>query len=542
MEASFKKDQIVRAKVSGYPWWPGFVKTALKSDSFEVVFFGDFSRANLAASKIREYHDVEEPADKRNKKLQLACKVAERILAGKTSLEAERGVFQPKSIKKSLTNAEKSCKSSRRLRPLSHVDDSELLSPDNSLTGDVFSRRPSESKKLFPNSLEAELGLMQPASRIELGPALDLPFNELSRTYSTALAEKPSRKLLQPREASPEAHRSKRLSKLSWVDEEENEQSPEQKTKSKERPAGKAGDEIKIQVTPANTTSSLQKALNGLEKDAQEVKALEEKLEGVWLGLRNHDALVHEAIVKLGDWFREFAKNEKLIDKMFTGRIGGLLMLLQYVCSERSKTQTGFQLLLLEINQLIDKVKLKLIENFFRPSDERLDKYGVYAGTSFTDKWKESFPSFLKQQSIFSSPSTPGNKAEGFAAVELPNTSEMQLEEAKAEAETKGSSEHLEIEPKVAYRVCKKIAKVIYLKGGKTNVKKHVCEDLANHIESLVKSASHNEVEYKQKVIKFLKRLDQKPHQFLEPALKHYKDASSEFLLEFVQNYITRQL
>lgn len=53
------------AKLTGFPWWPAFIKNIKKNNSFEVFYLSDFSRSFLKPSKIRKFEsclneDVEE--------------------------------------------------------------------------------------------------------------------------------------------------------------------------------------------------------------------------------------------------------------------------------------------------------------------------------------------------------------------------------------------------------------------------------------------------------------------------------------------------
>lgn len=79
MESMFRENQIVWAKINGYPWWPAYVKCEPKASQLEVVFFGDFSRAVLHKSKVRVFDEVGCRANSRNKVLNDAVKSAERV-------------------------------------------------------------------------------------------------------------------------------------------------------------------------------------------------------------------------------------------------------------------------------------------------------------------------------------------------------------------------------------------------------------------------------------------------------------------------------
>ena len=39
----FEIDQVVWAKVDGYPWWPGFVRSLSSKGKVEIMFFDDFT-------------------------------------------------------------------------------------------------------------------------------------------------------------------------------------------------------------------------------------------------------------------------------------------------------------------------------------------------------------------------------------------------------------------------------------------------------------------------------------------------------------------
>ncbi len=50
IEEDFEMDQVVWAKVKGFPWWPGVVREVIRSDKdlkkkeYMVFFLGEFSR------------------------------------------------------------------------------------------------------------------------------------------------------------------------------------------------------------------------------------------------------------------------------------------------------------------------------------------------------------------------------------------------------------------------------------------------------------------------------------------------------------------
>ena len=69
MEQNQLVNEIIWAKLGGYPWWPGYIKSKLKN-KYEVCFFGDFTRAYLLPNKIRPFLNSDIEKNKDNKKLQ----------------------------------------------------------------------------------------------------------------------------------------------------------------------------------------------------------------------------------------------------------------------------------------------------------------------------------------------------------------------------------------------------------------------------------------------------------------------------------------
>lgn len=86
MVNDFELDEIVWAKVSGYPWWPGFIASKIEGRQYEVVFLSDLSRAFLSSSKIRNYTDYCPPMNRCTSDLEASQRRAENILNRKITL------------------------------------------------------------------------------------------------------------------------------------------------------------------------------------------------------------------------------------------------------------------------------------------------------------------------------------------------------------------------------------------------------------------------------------------------------------------------
>lgn len=60
-ELTFQINEVVWAKLSGFPWWPAIIISRLENKSYEVLYFGDFTRSFLAAQSIRRFDESRLP-------------------------------------------------------------------------------------------------------------------------------------------------------------------------------------------------------------------------------------------------------------------------------------------------------------------------------------------------------------------------------------------------------------------------------------------------------------------------------------------------
>ena len=82
---SFKKNEIVWAKVRGHPWWPAVfieVERRKEEESAVVNFIGDRTHAFLPLDKVAQYDlKYKELSKTKRRDLQDAIKVANKIKA-----------------------------------------------------------------------------------------------------------------------------------------------------------------------------------------------------------------------------------------------------------------------------------------------------------------------------------------------------------------------------------------------------------------------------------------------------------------------------
>jgi hypothetical protein len=95
MERKFKKGEVVWAKVRGFPWWPGVVRSILhrisktQDETKAVVnFIGDNSHASLPLNKIERFMPkFEEYSNTRHRGLLNSIEIAKKIFNNELTYE-----------------------------------------------------------------------------------------------------------------------------------------------------------------------------------------------------------------------------------------------------------------------------------------------------------------------------------------------------------------------------------------------------------------------------------------------------------------------
>ncbi|EGR28723.1 pwwp domain protein, partial [Ichthyophthirius multifiliis] len=92
-QKAIKKNQVVWAKLKGYPWWPSFVQFVGKQEII-VNFLGENSHATLKFDQVQDfkqyYNQNVKGMNIKNKKLINAIYAGQRIIEGKSTFEQEQ--------------------------------------------------------------------------------------------------------------------------------------------------------------------------------------------------------------------------------------------------------------------------------------------------------------------------------------------------------------------------------------------------------------------------------------------------------------------
>jgi len=109
----YAKNQIVWAKVKGYPWWPAIVAKSNQGrggtieDEVLVNFVGENSHATLRMDKIADFEEeYEMHSNTKSKKLIDSIKIAKRITDGETTYEQEKEKMLRRLLKEDSDDSE----------------------------------------------------------------------------------------------------------------------------------------------------------------------------------------------------------------------------------------------------------------------------------------------------------------------------------------------------------------------------------------------------------------------------------------------------
>ena len=102
MDEEFDLDEIVWAKINGFPWWPSFISSKNDSGLYEVVFLCDLSRSFLRKEKIRHFNEISTKNHVKSKALKKSIQMCKAILNMEMTLIEVIDKCSPKKFSKKL--------------------------------------------------------------------------------------------------------------------------------------------------------------------------------------------------------------------------------------------------------------------------------------------------------------------------------------------------------------------------------------------------------------------------------------------------------
>lgn len=469
MEVTLAANSLVWAKLSGHPWWPGFIKSVNSDDMYEVEYFGDFSRSFLSKSKLKPFSENPSASEKRNPRLCNSYAMALRVYRGQSDIEKEK-----KNVEGKL---------SLKIPPVSK-NKSQLCGSTNSL---------DDQSDLMPFKKQ-----------------MSSPHIKLKSKVITPKGEKTSR---------PKHHKHVNLNNDQiFYDDSEKSESFEKSKKSDMPKANPKPDQPpkKLRLTKFHSripkmdlskqeecemlhNQSIEMSLESLaDPDLERIKTIETKLEDLIKVLGSNLADLETARNSLGDIQNSILSEEQNVHKMHDTKIGSLLVNLQGLLIELQKQDCRFSDVLTMNTFILKTIKRKLLVNFFKTNE--FDRKVMFSSTE-------------KENSINLGKSHEGIVRSGFS-------NERVERESKSAEEVLATSDNHQNNSSKIKRVCKKLAKILYSKSKTIGLKKSQSESISQKIESTIRKNSKSSSDYDRKILQIHEQI-QSSYQKLVDNLAH---------------------
>lgn len=472
MDVTLQPNQLVWAKLVGFPWWPAYIKSKNVNNCYEVEYFGDFERNYFDSSKIRLFSEMASQINRKNIKLMESYRQALRIANGETTIEKEREKYFKKKIEpESLSSI--NCKQAA----LNDVSTTiSAISPVDLVKGvEVFPRTTKSSDSNFVEAIE------------------NLNVNKLIKKK----IRKTNKNLNQRKET-----------RKSHPDFTKTQSMP---IKLQLPTASVIGSTLFFEDCPIGAETQVMANIQTFQKEADIIE-LEAKLRETSEHLTKERPMIAEIRNKLKLCLRMFIQNENSIDKMFQTDIGKLLSHIGERCRQLALVKTHYKELHISASEIIEQIQQKLLISFFQVqsfevprsdfSINRLESNIIAVKKPFNDG-DVSFLTKFPQSSNCNIPE----------ALDIENNVNFSTQR-NANADTP-DPESRKVSEETIFRVCKKVAKLLYTKLGTKGISKADCERAANLVEVRIRGFCKTEGQYQQQIVLLLRRLSKKWERFL---------------------------
>lgn len=498
MDFILTANQIVWAKLSGFPWWPAYIKRMVSKELYEIEYFGEFERNFFDPSRIRPFEEFSSRVNKKNPKLMESFKQALRVMENQSTIEKEREEYFRKKkefenqsvvlarntpINEMSTNYS-ACPPQDHHHEHNNIDMFEQLEKKNFIEG----IENSNFKKSIKKIKKTNRNWKNPKS---------------TRNYSKTRLERhkslPTNSYL--------VRESMIIDRI-YFDESESE----------------------LKVNNASPNPSMDKSVQLINDKLSELIEFVEKDQ------------VNEAEYdkKLSEWNSLFRDSNCLIVDMFDTNIGSNLKYLADKLQQLSQKKQMFKSSYLDTIDVFQNVQHKLISGFF--GDESMDKNqlklsiirmpsNILFKKKILELNEKQFHNKFPQSSNFSL-----NEC-----MDLENNINYQANKIVTCKDDKKENEFRLVNDEVIFKVCKKMAKLLYVELSQRRKTKADCENVANLIENRIRNSCNSSEEYRKKCYFFLKKLSGKCEKFLL-ALKNTSMISRDLPInDIVQTFLIKK-
>lgn len=483
MESRFTKNHIVWAKLYGHPWWPGYVRKFTKRQEYEIIFFGDFSRAYLSTNKVKDFEEFKPKADLSSKKIKASFEMAERVFKCQSTISEEQTKF--------------------KLR-FSDDSESESIEDHRKLTMKKYSNKQKFNK-------DQRIARLEKLSEMVVNSTQ----SKESEINSTTVVQQPSLLQCDPKANLYQNIFSQPICNSNW-DKFNGVLTPINDALNK--PTNSSSEKTKMQQRRNSETTAIS---NDLVKDVLGERISEESIQKspdgesfqlfqatlvLWEEFQKELSL-EEAKIKIQIWYNAFLAFIQGEGALLASSIGSSCQAILSLWSYRALKNPTLCSVERLLTLTMTKMKEVLFVKFFNSGE--LSLFNSSFISEFSPNGDLQAESKLVVQSVQNSSSDAGKHRNPRNAKTMKNVIN------KRKMQGIQHSLNILISENVSLRIIKKIAKRIYksFKGGVLG--RDLSFQLAQRIEEAIQNISTGLEDYKRTIFAFLKKLEKKDSNLL---------------------------
>lgn len=272
------------------------------------------------------------------------------------------------------------------------------------------------------------------------------------------------------------------------------------------------------------------------KEDEIAVAKIEDQLQVILTLLCDSQPDLQQILGNLSSLMDDFTRTEPSYELLCAKKVGSSIALITSLCLEKAAHSDVFHSAYSQIRELILKVKLGIFTRFFELKEDQFDELA----------FSTNLESLLNLNRYYSGVLGHSQKKfyQGVCKKSVINNNSNNMDKRglhdREESAANGDSQSVlpDLEIRVIYRVCKKIAKLIFLNGGKNTIRKQTCEDLATKIEDYIRRNSRSVSDYKQKILALFQKIEKRPEVVQSSFIKNCKGNNLDQLYDQVQAFI----
>ena len=500
MDAILTLNQLVWAKLIGFPWWPAYIKRIVSEKLFEIEYFGEFERNYLDSSRLKTFSEMIPKGLKKTPKLLQSYQQAMRVQRNESTIGKERDNFFGKKREGDCqSGAFKTCTVANDI--------------STNYSGQYPPNVSAEQLHNIPAEIHSEVLFVEKQENLNLAKIqkkkirknIKIKNSKAGLSFTQKVALKKQKSVLSSFLASKKIKNTDQVFFDDSQPDEMNHFKPDC-----------------LLLDEPNWLSQLETKLNQIANL-----------------LTKERPSLSELKTQLLNWRLAFTDLQSRIDLMFDTSIGQVLM----EVVDRSALLATQRLVFRELHKMavetLNIVQERVLFNFFKVEQLTNLKLDL-AITSVA-------PNFILPKKLLEISESHSLVKRCPQSSNCKVTDSSELENApnvvfsKSCIVDKKDPEFNLIPEQTVFKVCKKIAKLFYVKTTARLKSKADCEQIANLIELRIRGSSISQAEYQQKCVFLFEKLNRKCDRFLA-GFKGSSQVSRVFpISDIVQSFLIKK-